>query len=1165
MVTLEPFQEISKMLLSFGTEVESFIQGCSKDAWIQSAIEQGNMSEHISSLGFNLQLFTTVLSTRKKFATLPSLTVAQVANMREDEARIVKKIAALDEMRLIEDVNDMIQSSKLGSDRLKLATFLLERLRSQSEHPRPASDRSDPHPGSLFENLEELKILGKGAFGTVHKARWLGVEVAKKVVHREGMSHLFREEVAILHKLCHPNIVSLLGCTMTDVRKSYMIMELMDGDLHSLMEERMEQGGVSPFTIPGTLDIILQVAEGMLFLHENRIVHRDLKSHNILYKCVKTGHVNVMCLHVKLADFGLSKTKEKSVTYSDQTWNQGTPRWMAPELIKIRNDNGEMFEGVEDLKYPFKSDVYSFAMVCCEILTGCVPFSTLISPSEVKKKVLDGNRPQLPDTFPNKLKKLIEECWSSKPSARPGFDHICAELRHMKYSYLLTSAWSKVPRCFSFKDIVGMTNNFNNENLLSSWSGSSTFKTTTYKGVVVDTGENVAVQRVLDAGNTSMGFDLSKMDMEVLPRLHHHNSVRFIGFSCERNERILVFEDMANSMMLHEYETDSNRKGERNYKNLSILVTCRAPALVWEASIEAYLTHYLDLNFLDLLAFPLQVVKLWRKSMEEVDPSRQECLDLNNRVEELTELLQKLLARASKLTNNAGGLYVERPTRRIMLEVVKVLENAVRLVRMHKRNALKLMKVETSNFCKVNSRLTSSIGDATWLLNISSWGTERLTEFNELPPIASTDPVLGQVWKQVSIVNVGTAEEKAVGAENLGNLAKDNERNVKVIIEEGGVAPLLRLLKEGTTSYQQEAAATVIELLARDKERVRQLRDEGARNVITHILGSHSTSMTKVKLQVARVTAKFVSLDEDARRELRSEGAIRLLVSLLMDQTKSEVKEPELDELKVEAAHLLWKIAAGNVNTCKLITDTCELQCFANLMEHSRGELKYYSVMIVMEIAAAAKSDSEFGYSTFTTNSHSAKAVVEMLLAEIKSEKGEPRLQVPCCKAIGSLARSLPAPAELAIRALTSALANQDQNVAKEAASALSKFVSDENYLHLVHSMNIIAEGAVGHLVLLALNFGHSESQLSALGLLCYLSLNVPDSEALARGNVVQVFKSIIHAKQLSQFFAKNKTARLLITDAITRLEGCQFCSNKQQGFPAHRLSLKASSSKNIV
>lgn len=216
--------------------------------------------------------------------------------MREDEARIVEEKAELDEMRLIEDVNAMIRSSKLGSDGLKLATFLLERLRSPSEHPRPArqvSNQSNIYPGTLFENLEELKILGKGAFGTV-QAMWLGVEVAEKFVHGEGMSYHFWEEVAILDKLCHPYIVSLLGYTTTDLRKSYMIMELMDGDLHSLMEERLEQGGVSPFTISGTLDILLQVAEGMLFFYENKIVHRDLKSHNILYKCVKTRDVNVM-------------------------------------------------------------------------------------------------------------------------------------------------------------------------------------------------------------------------------------------------------------------------------------------------------------------------------------------------------------------------------------------------------------------------------------------------------------------------------------------------------------------------------------------------------------------------------------------------------------------------------------------------------------------------------------------------------------------------------------------------------------------------------------------------------------------------------------------------------------------------------------------------------
>jgi hypothetical protein len=155
--------------------------------------------------------------------------------------------------------------------------------------------------------------------------------------------------------------------------------------------------------------------------------------------------------------------------------------------------------------------------------------------------------------------------------------------------------------------------------------------------------------------------------------------------------------------------------------------------------------------------------------------------------------------------------------------------------------------------------------------------------------------------------------------------------------------------------------------------------------------------------------------------------------------------------------------------------------------------------------------------------------------------------QVSCCKAIGSLARIFPAPAEAPIRALTCALANQNQDsiqVATEAASALSKFASDENYLHLEHSKNIIAEGAVEHLVLLALNFGYSESQLAALELLCYLSFNVPDSEALARANIINVLKSTIHANQLSQLFARHETARPLINDAIAKLEVYQLRSS---------------------
>ena len=110
-----------------------------------------------------------------------------------------------------------------------------------------------------------------------------------------------------------------------------------------------------------------------------------------------------------------------------------------------------------------------------------------------------------------------------------------------------------------------------------------------------------------------------------------------------------------------------------------------------------------------------------------------------------------------------------------------------------------------------------------------------------------------------------------------------------------------------------------------------------------------------------------------------------------------DLEDPEVKlELKVEAAHALWKLAAGNIKNCKLITDTCALLCFAKLMKHSGGELKYNSVMAVMEIAAAAESDPELRRAAFKTNSPSAKAVVTQLLEEIISENGEPELQVRC-------------------------------------------------------------------------------------------------------------------------------------------------------------------------
>ncbi|KAG0628379.1 hypothetical protein M758_1G022600 [Ceratodon purpureus] len=425
---------ILTLLWRSAKEVECFVQSCCKGNWIQAAMGLANVSEHVSQLSSKLYFCTLHLrcsGPRLRSNTLEDGWQALIEFESDvlTECELLRKRVLLDQNALLTKLGTV---NHLNDQESLLAKYLSQRL---SQYLTGSVQLSDWR--IQYSNLRPGRRLGKGSAGLVRKSVWFGEEVAEKTF--EGPPQLnFINEIKILAGLAHPNIVPLLGYAV-DGNKCVIVMELMDGDLSSLMEERLREHPTRkfPFTVFEAVDMMLQTAEGMLYLHENNVVHRDLKSQNILVK--SRNDIDAKYVFAKVADFGLSRTKESSTSYSNLTLNTGTTRWMAPELMIVGANDLSATTSIyaPKLSYPFKVDVYSFGMVCYEILTGELPFANISSCTVLRKMVLDGERPVFDgkhfDQLPQVLKQLIRLCWDAEASRRPSFVEICKGLRCLKW------------------------------------------------------------------------------------------------------------------------------------------------------------------------------------------------------------------------------------------------------------------------------------------------------------------------------------------------------------------------------------------------------------------------------------------------------------------------------------------------------------------------------------------------------------------------------------------------------------------------------------------------------------------------------------------------------------------------------------------------------------
>jgi serine/threonine protein kinase len=414
-------------------EGEILVGDCCDAQWIRVAMILANAKEHFTSLIFKLRLYMQLFqSIFKEGATNEFLIKLQDRkwsdDFKDEEFPIIDEKALKDQQWLL---SRLMEVGSIDSENL------IKRLN---------------HPGKIdawkvaHKSIQRVAYgqIGKGASAIVHKVEWLGKHFAEKCFFGPEGEH-FQKEASLLAGLSHPNILPLF-CFVTTANSCSLVTELMDGDLHGLMRRRLDNHEIqgAPFKLLEAIDIMLQVVEGMHYLHQKKVVRRDLKSTNILVKCDEhDGHV-----YAKVADFGLSKTKESSCTYSNLTMDQRTTRWMAPELfgnfdqsvpIQVCQETQHPSLSNEQIsrRYPFKVDIYSFGMVCYEILTGNIPFHNHIAMTELRTKIKDGLRPNLPEQCPHQLSKLIQECYHPDPATRPSFFEICLELRHIMCSLMI--------------------------------------------------------------------------------------------------------------------------------------------------------------------------------------------------------------------------------------------------------------------------------------------------------------------------------------------------------------------------------------------------------------------------------------------------------------------------------------------------------------------------------------------------------------------------------------------------------------------------------------------------------------------------------------------------------------------------------------------------------
>ena len=284
-----------------------------------------------------------------------------------------------------------------------------------------------------------IRDVGQGAFGRVFQAKAPGLVkgeeftmVAVKMLKEEAADNLikdFEREASLLAEFDHPNIVKLLGVCAIGKPMCLLFEYMSKGDLNAYLRACSPSnyiiranGSTSSSTFSDVkishteqVNICKQICQGMIYLADNKFVHRDLASRN----CLLDHHGSV-----KIADFGLSQKTYLQEYYRGDEQDSIPIRWMPLEAI-LHN------------KYTIESDIWAYGVLLWEIFSLALQPYYGLSHEEVIKGLKEGQVLQCPENTPKSMYKLMLLCWNPKPNSRPSFRTLFRELEIIERELVL--------------------------------------------------------------------------------------------------------------------------------------------------------------------------------------------------------------------------------------------------------------------------------------------------------------------------------------------------------------------------------------------------------------------------------------------------------------------------------------------------------------------------------------------------------------------------------------------------------------------------------------------------------------------------------------------------------------------------------------------------------